>query len=308
VPCIFAKRDIEPKTHITTENFAQLLDRRMVQEGQKPPAAAGEYGEVVGKVVVDKIRAREAVVKYRLASPEEMAGLSYHIEKGKRAVTVKVEHNKAVGGFIGQGDIVDLIGSFSIQNLNLTKYVMQKVKILAINTIYVAPRPPPSPGAPTPAGEPTPTPPPTPSDVVRAQQQVTLVTFEVTPEEAERIILASENARLYMVLRSPDDKEEVQVQPVDDKDVYLEQPKKPPVPKRDILIWKGLQREEVRAGGERGARAGGDARAWRVLAATGARGAGSDRRGSRGTTAGARAALRPRRPARRRLYEESSND
>ena len=38
-----------------------------------------------------------------------------------------------------------------------------------------------------------------------ARQDITLVTFEVAPSEAERLIVASEHARLYLVLRNPND-------------------------------------------------------------------------------------------------------
>lgn len=251
-PYVFAKRDVPRTTRIEPKEVDFWFDVREEDIAKVPEGVATRFDQVGGRIVVDDIRAREPVILARLALPEEFAGMSYHIAKGKRAVTIRMDRIKAVGGFIGQNDVVDILGSFTVPGGTLTKYVMQKVKILAINTIYNVARVRPVEGppgaspagtaAPAPAPEATPGAPPTPQEAVQAVE-VQVITFELSPQDAERLILLADSARLYMVLRSPLDDEDVKVLPIDDRDVYIDQERRKPIPKRDIQIYRGRQSE-----------------------------------------------------------------
>ena len=203
-------------------------------------------------VALEDIGPGEPIVLSRFARPEELTSLSNHIPDGMRAVTLRLDKVRGVAGFITQGDYVDLIGSFSAEGRNITKYVLTKVKILAMNTVFVATNAPldkdgkplPSPAAD--AAPPQPGASPTPAqqqarDRIQGQE-VSLVTFEVPPAEAERLIVASEQARLYLVLRSPSDKDSPKVDPVDSVDVYVERKRKESVPKVDIDVMRANSR------------------------------------------------------------------
>jgi pilus assembly protein CpaB len=141
--------------------------------------------QVIGKTNRVKIIANEPILESRLAG--EGAGLTARLEQGKRAVAVKVDEIIGVSGFIVPDDRVDVIvttvppGSNSQDN-KMSKIVLQNKRVLSVAQ-NVEQR----------EGKP---------QVARS------ITLEVTPEEAEKLSLASQEGQIVLALRATGDDRE----------------------------------------------------------------------------------------------------
>jgi pilus assembly protein CpaB len=100
---------------------------------------------------------------------------------GKRAVTVRVDDVRGVAGFIQPGDLIDVVlirtEAESRNNQSYSDIILQATKVLAIDQI---------------TGERTDKP-----TIAKA------VTLEVTPEDAQKILLATNIGHLSLILRQP---------------------------------------------------------------------------------------------------------
>lgn len=263
VNACFARKRIEKGTNFDDLNIPDLIVlEKNVPKDKIPGGVASDLRQVYKRVATEDVEKGEPIILSRFLDPRETGRVSDHIPKESRAITLRIDKIHGVAGFLKQGDFVDIIGSFTVEGRNLTKYVLPKVKILAVNTEFqaggggpgdqVEPGASPAPGgSPAPAGaSPAPTAAPSPSGPPGERgrilgQDITLVTFQVTPTEAERLVVASEHARLYLVLRNPNDPGTPPIAPVDAVDVYVERPKKPAVPKYDIDVLRGAVRNAI---------------------------------------------------------------
>ena len=134
------------------------------------------------RVVLSALDRNEPVLRSKITGPGQRASLSSLLEPGKRAVTVRVDDVRGVAGFILPGDFVDvvLIGEDpAAKRESYSEILLHHVKVLAIDQL-TSERP----------EQPT---------VAKA------VTVEVTPEQAQQVLLATNIGRLSLVLRQPGD-------------------------------------------------------------------------------------------------------
>ena len=106
VPVVVAAADIPPFTDITDE----MLTMKEFPVNVVPETAARSFEQVVG------LQSGGIVVKDTMLFPsavgtaEEVgASLSYTIPKGMRAMTVIIDYDTGVGGYLTEGDRVDLL-------------------------------------------------------------------------------------------------------------------------------------------------------------------------------------------------------
>jgi len=148
------------------------------------------------RVVLSALDRNEPVLRSKLTRPGQRASLSALLEPGKRAVTVRVDDVRGVAGFILPGDFVDvvLIGEDpAIKREGYSEILLQHVKVLAIDQL---------------ASE--------------RQEQPTVakaVTVEVTPEQAQKILLATNVGKLSLVLRQPGDENATSDRRVTERDL-----------------------------------------------------------------------------------------
>jgi len=140
--------------------------------------------KLIGRVVVSRISAREPVTESRLAPVGSAGGLSSVIPDGYRAMTVKVDDVVGVSGFILPGALVDIVVVIKPpkntgQEDMISKIVLQNIKVLASGQNIDKPK--------------------NDRDVERAPKAVTL---QVTPEQAEKLALASSEGKLQLVMRN----------------------------------------------------------------------------------------------------------
>lgn len=134
------------------------------------------------RVVLSSLEPNEPVLRSKVSEPGQRASLSSLLEEGKRAVTVRVDDVRGVAGFILPGDLVDvvLIGeNAASRRENYSEILLQGLKVLAVDQL---------------ASE-------------RQEQPIVpkAVTLEVTPEQAQKILLATNIGHLSLTLRRSTD-------------------------------------------------------------------------------------------------------
>jgi pilus assembly protein CpaB len=161
------------------------------------------------RVVLSPFNRNEPVLSSKITGPGQRGTLSSLLEEGKRAVTVRVDDVRGVAGFVLPGDFVDvvLIGEDpAFQRENYSEILLHHVKVLAIDQL---------------ASE--------------RQEQPTVakaVTVEVTPEQAQKILLASNVGKLSLILRQPGDVNADSARRVTERDLGRDRPRRaaPPAP------------------------------------------------------------------------------
>jgi pilus assembly protein CpaB len=194
------------------------------------------------RMALVSIAPNEPVLRARVTAPGQRAALSSMLDPGKRAVTVRVDDVRGVAGFIQPGDRVDVVlirtEAESKLKEGYSDVILQYAKVLAIDQI-TGERP----------EQPT---------IAKA------VTLEVSSEEAQKILLATNVGRLTLMLRQPAEANAEPVHRVTENDlggppkpvapppvpvvhVQVPPPPPPPPPKpaapvtKRIVIWHGLK-------------------------------------------------------------------
>jgi pilus assembly protein CpaB len=148
-----------------------------------PDGAFDAPEKLAGRVAVTNISAREPITESRLAPEGTSAGLSAVIPEGYRAMTVKVDDAAGISGFIMPGTLVDVVVVIDPREGSgmqdpISKIVLQNIKVLANGTNIDKPKD------------------------EREANSVKAVTLQVTPEQAEKLALASSEGKLQLVMRN----------------------------------------------------------------------------------------------------------
>lgn len=146
---------------------------------------------LVGTVVRNTITAGQPITQGVLVKPGDRGFLAAALGPGMRAITVTVDGQTGVAGFVFPGDRVDLMLTQAVsgegQELKTAETIIRNLRVLATDQRSA----PPDIGAPKVEGEGQPD--------VRA---FNLVTLEVTPRLAEKIAVAQNLGSLSLSLRS----------------------------------------------------------------------------------------------------------
>ena len=167
----------------------------------------GKTDDVVGRGLVVEVGENEPLTERKLAPREAGAGLQTTIPIGMRAVSVKVNEVIGVAGFVLPGTRVDLVATVGNQKETKTRTVVSNLQVLASGTRYDQQA--------TKEGKPIPS---------------TVVTLLATPEDAERITLASTDGKILLVLRNPLDTEPTKT-PGIRLDALMQSSSEPPIEK-----------------------------------------------------------------------------
>ena len=148
-----------------------------------PDGAFDSPEKLAGRVAVLNIAAREPITESRLAPEGTAAGLSAVIPEGYRAMTVKVDDAAGISGFIMPGTLVDVVVTIDPREGSgmqdpISKIVLQNIKVLANGQNIDKP------------------------ENEREANSVKAVTLQVTPEQAEKLALASSEGKLQLVMRN----------------------------------------------------------------------------------------------------------
>ena len=190
-----AIKDIAADTIISRE----MLEQEEVPVSSIHPQALSSLDEVVGRIARDPIIAGEQILSSRIVTPgETKEGLIYNIPPGKRAFTVAVDEVAAVGWHIQPGDHVDVLGTVEMPGTDdvYSVVVVQNVPILAVGKEVQVTR-----------------------ERTRGKNGSQTVTLAVSLQEAQPLMLASEEGSVRFALRSPTDKEKQKIVPFELKNI-----------------------------------------------------------------------------------------
>lgn len=183
------KQEVMPKTQIVVAAMPLALGtalapqdlRLMPWPGNEPvPGMFTRIQDVVGRALITSVVQNEPILDSKLAPREAGAGLPATIPEGMRALSIAVNEVVGVAGFVQPGDMVDVIAvgaSGGGGGQTLAKTVLEDVKVLTAGQQIIP-------------------------DAQGKPRTVPVVTLLVSPEDADRLTLASTQARIQLALRN----------------------------------------------------------------------------------------------------------
>jgi pilus assembly protein CpaB len=177
-PVVVASADLQigaevKKEDVTVVNFPA---------GQAPQGSFSKPSDVIGRGLIVPVVTHEPILAAKLASKEAGIGLPPVIPEGMRAVSVRVNEVIGVAGYVLPGTRVDVVATASptMDKTDTTsKLILSNVQVLTAGTRMEQD---------SEKGKPV---------------QVTVVTLLVTPEQSERLALASTEGKIQLALRNP---------------------------------------------------------------------------------------------------------
>lgn len=172
--------------------MAEHLTFAPIPNGSAPEGVFRKVEEVVGRVAVTPIGVREPITSMKLAPEGVGAGLPAVIPEGYRAMTVKVDDVVGVSGFVMPGSYVDIVAVIlpvaqaAASQGPISKIVLQNIKVLASGAKIDSP-----------------------SDQ-RQPNEAKAVTLQVTPQQAEKLVLAANEGKLQLVMRNYGDQQDAE--------------------------------------------------------------------------------------------------
>lgn len=154
--------------------------------GTVPENSFENQNELIGRGLIDSVVRYEPLLPAKLAPEGAGAGLPPVIPPGMRAVSVRVNEVIGVAGYVLPGTHVDVVTTASPTNRiedTISKVVLSNVEVLAAGTRLEQDQE---------GGKPL---------------QVTVVTMMVTPQQSERLALASTEGKIQLALRNPLDQD-----------------------------------------------------------------------------------------------------
>lgn len=159
-----------------------------VPVGIMPPGAYSRKSQVIGRGVVVPMVRGEFILPTKLAAENAGSGLPGLIPPGMRAVSVRVNEVVAVAGFVVPGTRVDVLltGAPGGNSEQQTTTVLENVAVIAAGQRLER----------NAAGEP---------------QNTAVITLLVTPDDAQKLTLASNEGRIQLALRNPLDTKQEEI-------------------------------------------------------------------------------------------------
>ncbi len=155
-------------------------------ESAVPEGAFDDASKLLGRGLISSVVRHEPILPGKLSSKEAGSGLPPIIPQGKRAMSVRVNEVIGVAGYVLPGTRVDVVATQNPSNRAedmTSKVVLSNVEVLTAGTRLEHD---------SKDGKP---------------MQVTVVTLIVTPDQAERLTLASTEGKIQLALRNPLDLE-----------------------------------------------------------------------------------------------------
>ena len=191
-----------------------------------PVGSYSNAEQVIGRVLKTESQTGEAVIENKLAPKGSEGGFSSIIPAGMRALTVSVNNSSGVGGFILPNTRVDVLVTVSSpvqKGESTTKIILEDIKVLAVDQTFERKE----------------------DDPVIVQT----VTLLVTPEDAEKLVLASTEGKLQLSLRNTSDRSVMATSGVQLKELVVKQsitsPQKATGPARGTQPAAAAQNQKV---------------------------------------------------------------
>lgn len=147
--------------------------------------------DLTGRALIYPVAGSQPLMQEYLAAPGSVIGLTTKIPEGMRATSVKSDEVVGVAGFLFPGSHVDVLVTFRSDRLPTpaTQIVLQDVEVLTVGQKL----------QPDPQGKP---------------ETVNVVTLLLTPEDSQKLVLASSQGGIQFVLRNGADHSKVAAVPL----------------------------------------------------------------------------------------------
>jgi pilus assembly protein CpaB len=178
---VAAKTDIKLGTILTADNLTTIGITGIVPKGV---ILDKDKSNVLGRGVISDLYSGEPILDSRLAAPGSGGGLAPKIPLGMRACAVRVDDASGVSGFVTPDMRVDVLisgtppGTTNVTEGTVARTILQNIQVLSAGTEYQ-------------------------KDAEGKAKQVGVVNLLVTPEQAETLNLATNQAKIQLVLRNP---------------------------------------------------------------------------------------------------------
>jgi len=211
---VYVYRNLQSKSGASTEpNIEVIVAANDLQVGARveehdikvikipqddlPPGAPRRKSDVLGHGVIIPIARGEFILPNRLAGENAGSGLPSLIPPGMRAVSVRVNEVVSVAGFVTPGTRVDVLltGTPGTGGEQQTTTVLQNVAVLASGHTLER----------TSTGE---------------AQNTAVITLLVSPDDAQRLTLASSEGHIQLALRNPLDTKQDEVPSSNSRGLY----------------------------------------------------------------------------------------
>jgi len=179
VTAVVAKKPI-PIGALITKDMVTVIP----WPGRNPiPGSFDSIDRVINRGVISALGENEPVVESKLAPIGAGAGLAPTIPQGMRAVSVKVNEVVGVAGFVVPGSRVDLVVTVDDPSSKsvITRSVVSNIEVLTAGTRFDQEK----------------------SRADGKPIQTSVVTLLATPQDAEKITLATAEGRTMLTLRNP---------------------------------------------------------------------------------------------------------
>ncbi len=147
--------------------------------GSLPEGYFGSVDEVVGRGVITPVSMNEPLLAGKVADKEAGGGLPIVIPEGMRAVSVRVDEVITVAGFVVPQTRVDVIVTLPEGEDQRTQFVQKLENVTVLTAGQIIQR--------SPDGTP---------------QKVSVMTFLVSPPQAELLIMAAKVGQIQLALRN----------------------------------------------------------------------------------------------------------
>jgi pilus assembly protein CpaB len=180
-------------TNLEADQAIRPEDLRVIDWPASLPLAGAftNPGPLIGRIVLYPLAEGQPILDRQLAGSDSGSGITAKIPNGMRAISLRTDEVVGVAGFLLPGTHVDVLVTLHTSSSPdpITFTVLQDAEVLAAGQKI----------EPDPDGKPT---------------NATVVTLLVKPEEAERVVLASNQGTVHFVLRNGVDRQELKGPPV----------------------------------------------------------------------------------------------
>jgi pilus assembly protein CpaB len=176
VPVVVAADDIQVGVKLADHDVRMIT----LPQSAVPPGAFSATSKVLGRGAVLPMSSGEFILPSKLAAVNAGAGLPSMIPPGMRAVSVRVNDVVSVAGFVQPGTRVDVLatGNQGTGNDRQTTTVLENVAVIAVGKSLDR-------------------------NASADAQTAPVITLLVSPDDAQKLALVSQEGRIQLSLRNP---------------------------------------------------------------------------------------------------------
>jgi pilus assembly protein CpaB len=194
VPVVVAAHDIQVGIKLAADDVRVVT----LPQSAVPPGAFSATSQVLGRGAVLPVSKGEFVMPSKLAALNAGGGLPSMIPPGMRAVSVRVNDVVSVAGFVQPGTHVDVLstGTQGSGNDRQTITVLENVAVIAVGGSLL-------------------------ERLGMGEQAAAVITLLVSPDDAQKLTLASQEGRIQLALRNPLDTKKENIGATRTSSLYL---------------------------------------------------------------------------------------